>query len=175
MQEVAMEPRLSSRMMSWRGSVAAANTSSSATPITKFNPNMMSTTSQRLRKIEEITSRAERRVRQICVRKCKPNAARMKLHQPQYFPPVQPPRSQCNQPQEADDERRTLDQKLAVFRLDGPRKSALFILTYLATRNQYLVVQVRKVQGMKNSMCVARTYGQIFARFPCSASLVEIK
>ena len=84
----------------------------------------------------------------------------MKLHQPQYFPQVQPPKSQCNQPQEADDERRTLDQKLVVFRIDGPRKSAVFILTYLATRNQYLVVQVRKVQGMKNSMCVAGIYGQ---------------
>ena len=95
--------------------------------------------------------RTKQRFRKGCVRKCKPNAARMKLHQPQYFPQVPHPKSQCNQPQEADDERRTLDQKLVVFRIDGPRKSAVFILTYLATRNQYLVVQVRKALWRSSS------------------------
>ena len=76
---------MSSCMISWRGYIATANTSSSATPITISTPIIEQPSSQSLLKTEDVPDKYSAKVLSELVQICKPNAASVKSIQAQYF------------------------------------------------------------------------------------------
>ena len=76
---------MSSRMISWHRSLAAANTSSSTTPITGSTPIIEQPSSQSLLKTEDVPNEYSAQILSELVQICKPNAASVKSIQAKSF------------------------------------------------------------------------------------------
>ena len=152
-------------MISWHRSLATANTSSSATPITGSTPIIEQPSSQSLLKTEDVPDKYSAKILSELVQICKPNAAPVKTIQAQYF--HQGPAAKISDA--ADHEKLMMNPALwtksswSLTLMDPERVPCLS--SPISQAPQHLVDQIRKIQDATNSHLCSRNVWIIFARF----------